>query len=213
MVKQEKGSSVKKESGVKQESVVKKESVVKVKQEKESGTKGGKKGTPTGIKVKKENDTDEGKAEDVEEDEEYRWWENYDQLNEDKTIKWTTLEHSGVYFPPEYEPHGVKLIYDGQELDLEPEAEEVASFYAAMIESDYTSMETFNTNFFNDFRKVLRESKSKHVNDDTHLYAHSQSIIFSFVSFYREMSSRSLPSVTLVSWLITLASKGPRKRP
>lgn len=27
--------------------------------------------------------------------------------------QWRTLEHSGVLFPPEYEPHGVKMKYDG----------------------------------------------------------------------------------------------------
>lgn len=26
-------------------------------------------------------------------------------------IRWTTLEHSGVLFPPEYQPHGVKMLY------------------------------------------------------------------------------------------------------
>lgn len=26
-------------------------------------------------------------------------------------VKWTTLKHHGVLFPPEYEAHGVKLLY------------------------------------------------------------------------------------------------------
>ena len=29
-------------------------------------------------------------------------------------VKWNTLEHAGVLFPPEYEPHGVKMLYDGE---------------------------------------------------------------------------------------------------
>jgi DNA topoisomerase-1 len=38
---------------------------------------------------------------------------------------WVTLEHRGVTFPPAYEPHGVKLLYDGKQVDLTPEEEEV----------------------------------------------------------------------------------------
>ena len=36
-----------------------------------------------------------------------------------------TLEHSGVLFPPEYTPHGVKMLYDGQPVELDPKQEEV----------------------------------------------------------------------------------------
>lgn len=48
---------------------------------------------------------------------------------------WSTLEHGGVLFPPEYVPHGVKMLYDGVPVDLTPEQEEVASFFAAMKDS------------------------------------------------------------------------------
>ena len=47
---------------------------------------------------------------------------------EDKSVKWETLEHSGVLFPPEYTPHGVKMLYDGKPVDLTPEQEEVQLF-------------------------------------------------------------------------------------
>lgn len=40
-------------------------------------------------------------------------------------MKWETLEHSGVLFPPEYAPHGVKMLYDGQPVDLTAHQEEV----------------------------------------------------------------------------------------
>lgn len=48
--------------------------------------------------------------------------------SDDKDVKWTTLEHGGVLFPPEYEPHGVKMLYDGREIDLTPAQEEVRSW-------------------------------------------------------------------------------------
>lgn len=92
------------------------------------------------------------------EDEEYKWWENPVW---DDTVKWETMEHKGVYFPPEYQPHGVKMLYNGKEIALEPEAEEVAGFFAALLETDYTRNETFVKNFFDDFRGVLERNKSR----------------------------------------------------
>jgi len=49
---------------------------------------------------------------DDEDDEGYRWWEAQNAKG-DGTVKWNTLEHNGVYFPPEYVPHNVKMKYDG----------------------------------------------------------------------------------------------------
>jgi DNA topoisomerase I len=43
--------------------------------------------------------------------------------------KWTTLVHNGVIFPPPYSPHGVKMLYNGQPVDLTPEQEEVKYFW------------------------------------------------------------------------------------
>ena len=39
-------------------------------------------------------------------------------------------------------------------MQLSSETEEVATFYAKMLEHDYTSKVVFNTNFFKDWRKV-----------------------------------------------------------
>ena len=50
-------------------------------------------------------------------------------------VMWKTLEHAGVLFPPEYEPHGVRMLYDGVPVDLTPEQEEVATFFAVMKET------------------------------------------------------------------------------
>ncbi|KAM3395321.1 DNA topoisomerase 1 alpha [Capsicum galapagoense] len=69
--------------------------------------------------------------------------------------KWTTLEHSGVIFPPPYNPHGVKMLYKGKPVDLTPEQEEVATMYAVMLDTDYVSKQQFKENFMNDWRKIL----------------------------------------------------------
>ena len=104
-------------------------------------------------RVKEEVDLDV-KPED--EDEEYRWWE---AAQHDGTKKWTTLEHNGVLFPPPYEPlpKHVKMKYEGKEVTLPPEAEEVAGFFAALIESDHGKNPVFQQNFFNDWLEVLKE--------------------------------------------------------
>ncbi|EPZ31074.1 hypothetical protein ROZALSC1DRAFT_27488 [Rozella allomycis CSF55] len=93
------------------------------------------------------------------ENNEYKWWEG----DFDDSIKWTTLEHSGVLFPPEYEPHGVPLKYDGEMVKLNAEEEEIAGFYAHMLETDYVKNPIFNKNFFDGFRSVLTSENKKRI--------------------------------------------------
>ncbi|WBW72411.1 DNA topoisomerase I [Schizosaccharomyces osmophilus] len=102
------------------------------------------------------NDDDE-----EEEEEDFKWWE---QGNIDGTQKWSTLEHSGVLFAPQYEPlpKDVKLYYDGKPVDLPLEAEEVAGFFGAMVETDHAKNPTFQKNFFRDFLAVCKECNFKH---------------------------------------------------
>lgn len=90
--------------------------------------------------------------------EDFKWWENNDK--EDDSIKWTTLRHNGVIFPPEYQPlpSHVKLYYDGKPVDLPPQAEEVAGFFAAMLETDHVKLPIFQKNFMHDFLEVLNEN-------------------------------------------------------
>jgi DNA topoisomerase-1 len=57
-----------------------------------------------------------GKKKDEDEDDEvFRWWEVGDP-NGDGSVKWQTLEHNGVIFPPPYEPlpSHVKMKYNGE---------------------------------------------------------------------------------------------------
>ncbi|KAK2798435.1 DNA topoisomerase 1 [Onygenales sp. PD_10] len=107
-------------------------------------------------KTKKES-TEELEAEEAEE--EYRWWE--DPSKGDGTIKWTTLEHNGVVFPPPYEPlpKNVKMNYDGIPITLAPEAEEVAGFFGSMLNSTHNvENPTFQKNFFHDFSEIITKT-------------------------------------------------------
>lgn len=98
---------------------VKKSRASKVKEESSSGDevpqaqkssgkvkKGGSNGSPTKPKGKKK--------EKEEEEEVFRWWDA--DANGDGSVKWQTLEHSGVIFPGPYEPLPVhvKMKYDGE---------------------------------------------------------------------------------------------------
>jgi DNA topoisomerase I len=52
-------------------------------------------------------------------------------------------------------PHGVKLKYDGVPIDLTPAEEEVTSFFAAVIGTDYEKNQVFVKNFFTNFLEVV----------------------------------------------------------
>lgn len=95
-------------------------------------------------------------GEEEEDEEEYKWWEN--QAETDGTQKWTTLEHNGVLFPPPYEPlpKNVKMLYNGVPLDLHMDAEEVAGFFGAMLETPHAKNEKFVENFFKDFQEIVK---------------------------------------------------------
>jgi len=51
----------------------------------------------------------------------FLWW---DAEEPPEGCQWRTMEHAGVSFPESYVPHGVKMKYDGEEIELTPEQEE-----------------------------------------------------------------------------------------
>ncbi|XP_068528881.1 DNA topoisomerase I, mitochondrial isoform X2 [Anas acuta] len=108
-------------------------------------------------KAKKEEKEKEKKEEA---EKKWKWWE------EEKTadgVKWTQLEHRGPYFAPLYEPlpDDVQFYYDGKPLKLSLATEEIATFYAKMLDHEYTTKEIFQNNFFNDWRKEMTPQEQK----------------------------------------------------
>lgn len=93
----------------------------------------------------------------------FRWEEE----KKDDGTKWKFLEHKGPVFAPLYErlPSNVKFYYDGKEMRLSEEAEEVAGFYARMLDHDYTTKDIFNNNFFKDWRKVMTSEERAKISD------------------------------------------------
>jgi DNA topoisomerase-1 len=51
----------------------------------------------------------------------FLWW---NAKEPPEGCQWVTMEHSGVSFPETYVPHGIKMKYDGQPVDLTPAQEE-----------------------------------------------------------------------------------------
>ncbi|KAI8883942.1 hypothetical protein K501DRAFT_332972 [Backusella circina FSU 941] len=131
---------------------------------KQQGTKRPRKSKDDVKTVKKEQLPDKKRAKTADGDEEvYKWWEeentnaNEQLLEQDGSVKWSTLQHSGVLFPPSYVSHGIKMRYNGKLIKLSPEAEEVASFFAALLETDHGKNPTFQKNFFRDWQEVLKQ--------------------------------------------------------
>ncbi|KAK7128397.1 hypothetical protein R3I94_016844 [Phoxinus phoxinus] len=94
-------------------------------------------------------------------EEKWKWWE--EERHTDGS-KWKFLEHKGPVFPPPYEPlpGHIRFYYDGKAMKLSPGAEEVATFYAKMLDHEYTTKDIFRKNFFKDWRKEMTsEEKSK----------------------------------------------------
>ncbi|XP_060141305.1 DNA topoisomerase 1 [Globicephala melas] len=89
-----------------------------------------------------------------EEEQKWKWWE---EERYPEGIKWKFLEHKGPVFAPPYEPlpENVKFYYDGKVMKLSPKAEEVATFFAKMLDHEYTTKEIFRKNFFKDWRKEM----------------------------------------------------------
>ncbi|XP_058487005.1 DNA topoisomerase I, like isoform X1 [Solea solea] len=94
-------------------------------------------------------------------EEKWKWWEEERYTD---GVKWRFLEHKGPVFAPPYEPlpSHVKFYYDGKVMKLSPEAEEVATFFAKMLDHEYTTKDIFRKNFFKDWRKEMTsEEKAK----------------------------------------------------
>lgn len=94
----------------------------------------------------------------------WKWWEE-DAL--EAGTKWRTLEHKGPLLAPEYTPlpKNVKFYYDGKPLELSEPCEEMAGFYARMLDHEYTSMEQFNKNYFKDWRREMTSDEQKIITD------------------------------------------------
>nr|UWK20496.1 topoisomerase [Trichoderma crystalligenum] len=160
--RQSNGSAVKRKSTGPKKEESDSDAPISKKAKPASASAKGKKATP----AKNTKDAKKSKSKEVSEDDEegFEWWNA--PKREDDSIKWKTLEHNGVLFAPEYEPlpKNIKMYYDGQPVTLSPEAEEVATFWVAMMPTASThhlDNPIFRKNFFTDFSEYIKKYGAK----------------------------------------------------
>ena len=85
------------------------------------------------------------------------------------SMKWKTFRHNGVYFPLEYQYKKLPVKIKGQNVELNPEAEEMLYAWAKKINTPYVKDTVFQKNFLNDLKKVLPKNFSDVTMDDIDL--------------------------------------------
>jgi len=80
-------------------------------------------------------------------------------------MKWKTLQHNGILFPPAYEKQGIKIKIKGENVDLDLDQEEMVYQWAKKKDTPYVQDKVFQKNFTSDFAKTL-PSKFKSISYD-----------------------------------------------
>ena len=70
-------------------------------------------------------------------------------------MKWKTLQHNGIAFPPPFESKGITIKIKGEKVPLNLEQEEMIYQWAKKKDTPYVRDKTFCKNFLDDFVKVL----------------------------------------------------------
>ncbi|MBA4454472.1 MAG: DNA topoisomerase I, partial [Nitrosopumilaceae archaeon] len=77
-------------------------------------------------------------------------------------MKWKTLQHNGILFPPAFETQGIKLKIKGENVPLSLDQEEMVYQWAKKKDTPYAQDKVFQKNFTLDFAKTL-DSKFKKI--------------------------------------------------
>jgi len=70
-------------------------------------------------------------------------------------LKWQTLQHNGIAFPPEYKPRGISISLVGEEYSLNADQEELIYAWAKKKDTHYVRDNVFESNFLIDLRSIL----------------------------------------------------------
>ena len=91
-------------------------------------------------------------------------------------MKWKTLQHNGILFPPAYEAHGIKIKIKGESIDLDLNQEEMIYQWAKKKDTPYSQDKIFQKNFTEDFAKTL-SSKFKNISYQDIDFSHAYKIV------------------------------------
>ena len=81
-------------------------------------------------------------------------------------MKWKTLQHNGILFPPAFESQGIKLKIKGENVPLNLLQEEMIYQWAKKKDTPYVQDKVFQKNFVADFAKTLPSKFKKIVYSD-----------------------------------------------
>ena len=70
-------------------------------------------------------------------------------------MKWKTLQHNGILFPPDFESKGIRIRIKGQEANLDLLQEEMIYQWAKKKDTPYAQDKVFQKNFVSDFAKTF----------------------------------------------------------
>ncbi len=76
-------------------------------------------------------------------------------------MKWKTLQHNGILFPPAYEAQGITIKIKGVSVDLDLAQEEMIYQWAKKKDTPYAQDKVFQKNFTADFGKTLNSKFKK----------------------------------------------------
>lgn len=79
--------------------------------------------------------------------------------------RWEIFHHNGVLFDKPYIPKKIPIKVKGENIILNETAEELAFLYSKYLDTEYVKNKTFNKNFFNDFKKTVKEVKLENLED------------------------------------------------
>ncbi|MGI0057151.1 MAG: DNA topoisomerase I [Nitrosarchaeum sp.] len=91
-------------------------------------------------------------------------------------MKWKTLQHNGILFPPAYEAHEIKIKIKGESVDLDLNQEEMIYQWAKKKDTAYAQDKVFQKNFTDDFAKTL-SSKFKNISYQDIDFSHAYKIV------------------------------------
>ena len=83
-------------------------------------------------------------------------------------MKWKTLQHNGILFPPDFESKGIKIKIKGQSVVLNILQEEIVYQWAKKKDTPYAQDKVFQKNFTSDFAKTLNSKFNKISYQDIH---------------------------------------------
>lgn len=91
-------------------------------------------------------------------------------------MKWKTLQHNGILFPPPFESCGIKVKIKGEPVPLSLDQEEMIYQWAKKKNTPYVQDKVFQKNFTADFAKTLN-SKFKNLSYSDIDFSHAYKLV------------------------------------